>query len=76
VTVAGPGAAGRPLPALPQQAAKVPAAGVTLAAAPGHGFDALVGQAGQLSVWQLATSGAGWQRVQVIKVQIPYGSSS
>jgi hypothetical protein len=76
VTVAGPGAAWRPLPALPPQAAKVPAAGVTLAAAPGHGFDALVGQAGQLSVWQLAASGAGWQRVQVIKVQIPYGSSS
>jgi hypothetical protein len=75
VTVTGPGAAWRSLPGLPAQAAKVPAAGVTLAAAPG-GFDALVGQAGQLSVWQLATGGAGWKRVQVIKVQIPYGSSS
>ena len=41
-----------------------------------NGIEFGVGQAGQLSVWQLATSGAGWQRVQVIKVQIPYGSSS
>jgi hypothetical protein len=75
VTVTGPGAAWRSLPALPAQAAQVPAAGVTLAAGPG-GFDALVGQASQLSVWQPTTGGAGWKRVQVIKVQIPYGSSS
>jgi hypothetical protein len=76
VTVTGPGAAWRLLPALPAQAAAVPAAGVTLAAAPGQGFDALVGRAAQLTVWQLAAGGRGWDRVQVVKVQIPYGSSS
>jgi hypothetical protein len=48
---------------------------VTLAAGSGAGFDALVADGGQLSVWQLAPGGTGWERVQVIKVQIPYGSS-
>ncbi len=73
--VAGPGAAWRPLPTLPGGAAKLPAAAVTLAAGPGSGFEALIGQAGELSVWQLASGGAAWQQVQVIKVTIPYGSS-
>jgi hypothetical protein len=75
VTVAGPGAPWRSLPALPARAGQLPAAAVTLAAGSGAGFDALVADGGQLSVWQLAPGGTGWERVQVIKVQIPYGSS-
>jgi hypothetical protein len=75
VAVAGPGAAWHSLPALPGGAAQLPAAAVTLAAAPGSGFEALIAHSGQLSVWQLAPGSAGWEQVQLIKVTIPYGSS-
>jgi hypothetical protein len=75
VAVAGPGAAWHSLPVLPGGAAQLPAAAVTLAAAPGSGFEALIAHSGQLSVWQLAPGAAGWEQVQLIKVTIPYGSS-
>jgi hypothetical protein len=75
VTVAGPGSAWRPLPALPAGAAKLPAAAAILAAGPGGGFEALTAHGGLLSVWQLAPGAAGWERAQVINVAIPYGSS-
>lgn len=75
VSVSGPGAAWRSLPALPARASLAPDGGITLAAAPGGGFEALSARAGQLSVWALSSSGSGWSRSQVINVAIPYGSS-
>ena len=70
------GAAWRSLPALPATASSVPDGGVTLAAAPGGGFEALSARESQLSVWALSSGGSGWSRSQVVKVAIPYGSSS
>jgi hypothetical protein len=75
VSVSGPGAAWRSLPALPAVASPQPAGGATLAAAAG-GFEALTARGGQLSVWALSSGGSGWERSQVINVPIPYGSSS
>ncbi len=75
VSVSGPGAAWRTLPALPAAASSAPAGGVTLAAAPGGGFQALSARGGQLSVWALSSGGSSWNRSQVINVSIPYGSS-
>ena len=73
VTVAGPGAAWQPLPALPAATATLPDGAMTLAAGPAGGFQLLTGRRSQLSVW---TAGSGgWARSQVIKVSIPYGSS-
>jgi hypothetical protein len=46
---------------------------VTLAAGPSGGFQLLTGQRNQLSVW--AAGSGSWNRSQVIKVSIPYGSS-
>ena len=74
VSVSGPGAAWRSLPALPARARSAPDGGVTLAAAPG-GFEALTARGGQLSVWALSSDGSAWSRSQVINVAIPYGSS-
>ena len=74
VSVSGPGAAWRSLPALPARAWSAPDGGVTLAAAPG-GFEALTARGGQLSVWALSSGGSAWSRSQVINVAIPYGSS-
>ena len=74
VSVGGPGAAWRSLPALPARASSAPDGGVTLAAAPG-GFEALTARGGQLSVWALSSDGSAWSRSQVINVAIPYGSS-
>ncbi len=62
----------RSLPALVSSA---PDGGVTLAAAPGGGFEALSARRGQLSVWTLSSSSSGWSRSQVMHVAIPYGSS-
>ncbi len=76
VSASGPGAAWRSLPALPATASSVPDGGVTLAAAPGGGFEALSARESQLSVWALSSGGSGWSRSQVVKVAIPYGSSS
>ncbi len=73
VAVTGPGGAWHSLPALPAGAASGPPAAATLAAGPGGGFEALIAHGGQLSVWQVTS--AGWARVQLIKVAIPYGSS-
>jgi hypothetical protein len=75
VSVSGPGAAWRSLPALPAGASALPDGGATLAAAPG-GFEALTARGGQLSVWALSSGGSAWDRSQVINVAIPYGSSS
>jgi hypothetical protein len=73
VSVAGPGAAWQALPALPAGTATLPPGGMTLAAGPAGGFQLLTARLGQLSVW---TAGSGgWDRSQVIKVSIPYGSS-
>jgi hypothetical protein len=75
VSVSGPGAAWRSLPALPAAASPRPDGGATLAAAAG-GFEALTARGSQLSVWALSSGGSGWKRSQVINVAIPYGSSS
>ncbi len=75
VWVSGPGAAWRTLPGLPATASPAPDGGATLAAAPGGGFEALTARGGQLSVWSLSSGGSRWNRSQVIKVAIPYGSS-
>ncbi len=73
VTVAGPGAAWQALPALPADSATLPAGAMTLAAGPAGGFQLLTARLSQLSVW---TAGSGgWDRSQVIRVSIPYGSS-
>lgn len=68
-TVAGPAAGWRSLPPLPVSTA-------TLAIGDGGQLEALSASGGNLTVWQLAAHGAGWTRLQVIKVAIPYGSSS
>jgi hypothetical protein len=75
VSVSGPGAAWRSLPALPTGASPRSDGGATLAAAPG-GFEVLTARGSQLSVWALSSSGSAWDRSQVINVAIPYGSSS
>lgn len=75
MSVAGPGAAWRSLPALPDGAGALPSGAVTLAAEPAGGFQALTARRGTLSVWGLASGGTGWSQAQVIKVAIPYGSS-
>lgn len=70
VTVAGPGAPWRPLPALPARTA-------TLVAGPAGVVEALATTSSTLSVWRLAAGGAAsWSRVQVIKVPVPFGSSA
>ena len=74
VTVTGPGAAWQALPALPAGTAALPAGAMTLAAGPAGGFQLLTGRLSRLSVW--AAGASGWTRSQVIKVSIPYGSSS
>jgi hypothetical protein len=73
VTVTGPDAAWRRLPALPAGTAGLAAGAVTLAAGPAGGFQLLTTRLSKMSVW--AAGPAGWTRSQVIKVAIPYGSS-
>ena len=75
VSVSGPGAAWRSLPALPAPASSAADGGATLAAAPGGGFQALSAHRGQLSVWALSSGGSSWSRAQIMTVPIPYGSS-
>jgi hypothetical protein len=67
VTIAGPGASWRPLPALPART-------VTLALGQADQMQALTADGQRFAVWQL-TAGA-WRQAQRIAVQIPYGSSS
>jgi hypothetical protein len=67
-TIASPGAGWRLRPALPARTA-------TLALGPDGQLDALATDGGIMSVWQLSAAGAAWNRLQQIKVTIPYGSS-
>jgi photosystem II stability/assembly factor-like uncharacterized protein len=65
----GPGASWRTLPALPAGRTltlALPAAGTT---------DALAASGSTLTAWQLTGGSAKWDRTQVIKVPIQYGSS-
>jgi hypothetical protein len=73
ITVTGPGAAWRRLPALPAGTAGLAAGAVTLAAGPAGGFQLLTTRLSKMSVWTAGS--AGWARSQVLKVSIPYGSS-
>jgi len=68
VTVSGPGAAWRALPA-------PPAGTAALACLPGGTVDALAVAGGTLTVYQLTNAAAGWARTQVIQVPIQYGAS-
>jgi hypothetical protein len=67
MTIAGPGASWRPLPALPARTA-------TLALGQAGQLQALTADGERFAVWQL-TAGV-WRQAQRITVQIPYGSSS
>ncbi len=66
--IAGPGASWRRLPALPARTA-------TLALGPGAQAEALANTSTVLSVWRLAPGPAVWNRVQIVKIPVPYGSS-
>jgi hypothetical protein len=63
------GSSWQPLPPLPPGTA-------TLAPGPGGTADALAVHGGTLTIWQLASGGSTWAKIQVINVPIPYGSSS
>jgi hypothetical protein len=66
--ITGPGAAWRPLPALPSGTA-------TLAPGPGGRLDALAIHRNRLTVWQLSPGAPAWQSSQAMVVPIQYGSS-
>ena len=68
VTVAGPAAPWRTLPALPRWTA-------TLAVGPAGRLDALTAHASSFGDWQLPAGAAAWSNVQTLQVTIPYGSS-
>ncbi len=68
-TLAGSGSAWQSLPDLPARTA-------TLVPGPGTQVEALANTSATLSVWRLGSGTAGWGRVQVIKVPVPFGSSS
>ena len=68
VTLAGPAAPWRTLPALPRWTA-------TLAVGPAGRLDALTAHASSFADWQLPARAAAWSNVQTIQVTIPYGSS-
>jgi hypothetical protein len=67
-TIAGPGAAWRPLPAPPPGTA-------ALAAGPGGTADALAVAGASLTVYRLTQAGT-WSRAQAVNVPVQYGSSS
>ncbi len=69
LTLAGPGASWRALPALPPGTA-------TLAPGPGAGLDALAVHRTVLTVWQLAPGAGVWGKTQTINVPIQFGSSA
>ncbi len=75
VSVTGPGASWRSLPALPAGTSALPPGAATLAAGTAGTFQALIAHGSQLSVWALPAGGTAWTRSQVINVAIPYGSS-
>jgi hypothetical protein len=58
----------RQLPALPPGTA-------TLAPGPSGGWNALAVHGTQLTIWQAASGGQAWDREQVIKVPVQFGSS-
>ena len=66
--ITGPGAAWRPLPALPSGTA-------TLAPGPGGRFDALAVRGRRLTVWELSAGATTWRTSQAMFVPIQYGSS-
>jgi hypothetical protein len=68
VTLAGPGAPWRTLPALPRWTA-------TLAIGPAGRTDALTAHASSFADWQLPSGAAAWSRMQTMQITIPYGSS-
>jgi hypothetical protein len=67
-TVTGPGAAWRPLPALPVGTA-------TLAPGPAGGFDALAVHRTRLTIWQLGPGAIVWRATQIMNVPVQFGSS-
>jgi len=67
-TISAMGSSWRSLPELPAGTA-------TLALGPAGQLQALVPSGATLTVWQLAPSGVGWDRLQQLKVTIPDGSS-
>jgi hypothetical protein len=70
VTLSGPGARWRTLPLLPPHSQ-------ALALGPGSDVEALAGHRTTMTVWSLpASTATAWATTQVIKVPIPYGSSS
>jgi hypothetical protein len=66
--IMGPGAAWRPLPALPAGTA-------TLASGPDSTFDAMAVHGSRLTVWQLSPGAPTWRTSQAMIVPIQYGSS-
>jgi hypothetical protein len=66
--ITGPGAAWRPLPALPSGTA-------TLALGTDGKFDALAVRGSRLTVWQLSPGTTTWRTSQAMVVPIQYGSS-
>jgi hypothetical protein len=68
-TIAGPSAAWRALPPLPAGTA-------TLAKGPAGHLDALVVARSSMADWSLGGGATGWSQRQVIRVPVPYGSSS
>ena len=69
-TIAGPGSSWQALPKLPSGHT------VTLALPAAGQVEALAATGGRLTVWRAAPGAADWAQAQVIKVAIPYGSSS
>ncbi len=69
-TINGPGSSWRRLPPLPSGRT------VTLALPAAGSTEALAGDAGTLTAWQLAGNPGAWVKTQTIKVPIQYGSSS
>jgi hypothetical protein len=66
--IGGPAGRWSPLPPLP-------AGTVTLTPAASGGYSALGVHRARLTVWQLGSGSAAWQRTQTIKVPIQFGSS-
>jgi hypothetical protein len=67
-TITRPGAAWRPLPALPVGTA-------TLAPGPAGGFDALAVHRTRLTIWQLGPGAIVWRATQIMNVPVQFGSS-
>ncbi len=69
-TVAGPGSSWQALP-------KVPSGHTVTLALPAAGqVEALAATGGRLTVWRAAPGAGAWTQAQVVKVAVPYGSSS